>query len=115
MLGGGGVFQNAGLTIGILDQIPESVKTGWAETHAEKRKLDADFAATGIADLLKSKGRRWYAMSPARQEDGTHKVWLNPEDQENNNYGWFTIEDLRQWADGKGPCIGGRKAQRVGK
>jgi hypothetical protein len=32
-------------------------------------------------------------------------------DQQDNNYGYFTIDDLREWADGKGkiPIAKGKK------
>jgi hypothetical protein len=29
--------------------------------------------------------------------------WLNPSDQNNDNYGWYTVEDLMLWAVNNGP------------
>jgi hypothetical protein len=29
--------------------------------------------------------------------------WLNPSDQKINNYGWFTVEELEEWLENKGP------------
>jgi hypothetical protein len=31
--------------------------------------------------------------------------WLNPREQDIHNYGWFTVEELKQWAENKGPVM----------
>jgi hypothetical protein len=69
--------------------------------------------ATGIEEkvcaALKSDfgGKPFYALSPSwkNKQNTKHKVvfWLNPTDQQKNNYGWFTVEELEQWIEGKGP------------
>ena len=72
-------------------------------------------AATGIEEVLKKAGKRYYALSPrwAASIKGTKNgevetkygvvFWLNPCDQYKNNYGHFTVEELQQWAKGEGP------------
>jgi hypothetical protein len=34
-------------------------------------------------------------------------------EQGQNNYGWFTIDDLREWADGKGKIPIVKEAQKA--
>jgi hypothetical protein len=36
--------------------------------------------------------------------------FLNPMRQQENNFGWFTVEELEQWMEGKGPIPGKKKA-----
>jgi hypothetical protein len=61
----------------------------------------------------------WYALSPKwagffKNADGTvahptkHPVmyWLNPTNQEQNGFGWMTVEDLEEWMAGKGKIPG---------
>lgn len=107
-LGGGGVFENAGLNIVIASKIPQENIKKWEDGDAVYAKLYRDAEATGIEEKLNSAGKKFYALSPSRMLNGKkskHNVmfWLNPQDQRNVNYGWFTVEELEQWIDGKGP------------
>lgn len=101
-LGGGGILQNAGLCIAIASKIPQYITAEWREKDLEAKRLQEDVQATGIEEELKRAGKRWFALSP-RREGKKLVFWLNPFDQRDNNYGWFTIEDLRLWIAGKGP------------
>lgn len=114
-LGGGGVFQNSGLTIGIVGCIPtDSLQQLF---DGDKKIYEADQAAkeTGIEEHLKKSGKRWFALSPGsllkNTKDGDVKTaykimfWLNPMDQNLYNYGWFTVEQLKQWAKNEGPIM----------
>jgi hypothetical protein len=116
MLGGGGVFQNAGLVIAIADKIPEATKTMWKEEHEAKIALTAEFKATGIEEKLRAAGKRWFALSPSIFPNGFRNehhniservmlVFLNPQEQQKHNYGWFTIQELEQWANNEGPVF----------
>jgi len=127
-LGGGHVFQNAGLVIGIISAIPQRLKDQMHEAHVDSAKLKVASDNTGIKakiDALndayneKHKGdfrAAWdmpcgyYALSPAWLQDkskSAHPVhyWLNPREQKKNYYGWYTVEELEQWMEGKGPVI----------
>ncbi|MFA6407274.1 MAG: hypothetical protein WCV80_01030, partial [Candidatus Paceibacterota bacterium] len=56
-------------------------------------------------DELKKAGIGYFALSP-RWKDETKKeivFWLNPREQRENNYGWFSAADLKLWIKGKGP------------
>lgn len=115
-LGGGGVFDNPGLVIAFVDCFPSDAKEKMKKTDEDRIQLYQAAEDTGIekkiCENLKNQygGKPYYALSPswkgtAGRNDTKHKVifWLNPQDQQNNNYGWFTVEELEQWIEGKGP------------
>ena len=128
-LGGGGVFQNAGLIIGITSRVPTDQIKNYNDVCEDRRKLKAAAEATGIYDRVPA--RAYFALSPqwikkfeslagrdgekAPRDRSKHPVifWLNPYDQENNNSGYFTVEELDEWLEGKGPVPGGRRARRA--
>ncbi|HXD24180.1 MAG TPA: hypothetical protein VN613_12540 [Gemmatimonadaceae bacterium] len=113
-LGGGGIFQNAGLVIGIVSRLPAHVIKAWDKGDREHAKLKADAKATGIEERLKAAGKGFFALSPRRDSDGSLVFWLNPMEQRHNNFGWFTVADLDAWIRGEGPVpmtqrkVGGR-------
>ena len=115
-LGGGGVFQNAGLVLAIVSNIPadklEIMKAG----DIDKDNLTLAVQATGIEAKLTQAGKRFFALSPrmgllnSRVNNpepmvSKHPVcfFLNPMDQDSNNFGWFTVEDLEAWTRNEGP------------
>ena len=127
-LGGGGVFQNAGLCVGIINAIPEHLKEQMKAAHVDRDKLEKASVATGIKqkiDALNEAYRQkhkddfraawdmpcgYYALSPAwlhNDQKSAYPVtyWLNPREQQKNHYGWYTVEELEQWMEGKGPII----------
>lgn len=108
-------FSRPGLCLLIASRIPKVVAAHWLESDLDRKRLIAASEATGIEDRLQKAGRRYYALSPKwadavlvskRGKSKTeHPVvyWLNPMDQDVNNYGWFTVEELDKWVHGKGP------------
>lgn len=130
-LGGGGFLMNAGLCLAIIDAVPEKSLKVMKDADLDREKLLVAAEKTGIRKKIEeandfwrkmeevSSGRRvyssdkkwgYYALSPkwATKEERRktkHPVvfWLNPMDQEKNNYGWFTVEELQQWFEDKGP------------
>lgn len=102
-LGGGGVFKNAGLVIGVAPRFSEELRTSWLKADEEALKLKADAEATGIHARLKAANMRYFACSAKRQKDGSIKFWLNPEEQHKTNCGLYSVEELDQWIAGKGP------------
>ena len=100
--GGGGVFKNAGLCLAIASRLPKNITDAWYQADDDRNKLKAEVEATGIEALLKKAGCGYFALSPSREKDGTIRFWLNPMEQKRNNYGWYTLEDLKEWAQGKG-------------
>lgn len=116
-LGGGGVFQNAGLVMVIASKVPSESKAVMKEVDEDVLALKNADLATGIKEELKTAGKGYYALSPKwaneikSTKDGEIKTefnviyWLNPMNQSEYNYGWFTVEQLKQWAKNEGPCI----------
>jgi hypothetical protein len=130
-LGGGGVFQNAGLCLGIISHMPAAMLNAIKAKDEDTHKLALASEATGIKQKIdalnhqsKEKSGRgildapcgYFALSPAwlegRNKDTRYNVmyFLNPMRQQENNFGWFTVEELEQWMEGKGPIPGKKKA-----
>lgn len=111
--GGGGVFENPGLIIAVADRMTPEVIKVWHDFDKEQHAIKKEFAATGIEDLLKKAGKAYYALTPRRKEDGSLHFWLNPQEQNRVNYGWFTLEQLQLWAVDEGPIPKEKKPQLV--
>lgn len=109
-LGGSGPFQNAGLCIGITSLIPNEGKKTMAAADLDNIDLQEAADKTNIIARLKAAKCTFYACSPRWASEKERKstkysmvFWLNPIDQKDNNYGWFTVEELEQWIRGVGP------------
>jgi len=107
--GGSGPFMNAGLSIAIIDQLPAEIAKDMLNIDMIKINLDKAVKATGIEKKLDKAGLKYFALSPEWNDpespsDGI-KFWLNPSDQVNHNHGWYSVEQLEEWIDGKGPII----------
>lgn len=102
-------FGNGGLILAIKHRIPKSFTDKMEEEDKGYLSLKNDFEKCGIEKRLRKSSKEWFALSPKRflLNDKTSKydfmVWLNPQDQHLNNSGWFTVEELDEWIDGKGP------------
>lgn len=103
-LGGGGVFENAGLCIGIADKMPKDIFDMWYKVDKERNDVKVAFENTGIEKFLKDAGKKWFALSPS-MVNGQLKVWLNPYEQQKYNCGYFTIDELKLWAKDDGPIM----------
>lgn len=106
----GGKSQNlyrGGLFIGILDKIPETAKIDLYNSDRDWYNLTCDAKKTGIYQKLEKAGKKYYALSPAytNKNNTKYKVhfFLNPREQHLYNFGWFTVEELEDWAQNKGP------------
>lgn len=132
-LGGGHVFQNAGLVIGIINAIPQNLKDQMHEAHVDRKKLEDASYATGLKQKIdalneayakKNPGYLCYTpcgyltLSPAwlskdRKSDHPVQYWLNPLEQKKNDSGWYTVEELEQWMKGEGPVIEKAKEKKA--
>jgi len=125
--GGGQTFGNPGLCVGIVDAIPQEHLDALYESDKKYHGLIMESERIGIVqridelNRLYQEGKKWsimdapfgyYALSPKWFEGGTHNkrksqykvmYWLNPMNQNRVNYGYFTVEELEQWLQGKGP------------
>lgn len=110
------VFENPGLCLVIISQLDQEVLDSLRDKHLESERLKAASDATGIHERLRAAGmgqyqdRGYFACSPKwvsdrLKQETKHPVmyWLNPYDQQNNNFGWYTVEQLDEWIAGKGP------------
>ena len=104
MLHGGGPFRNAGLCILIKSLVPEDFSIDMYEADNAYYKLRRAAEEIGIAKRLKEAGKNYFALSPKWKDDTQTEVifWLNPMEQDKNNYGWFTVKDLEDWIKGVG-------------
>lgn len=102
------MFGNGGLVILHIDRIPAaSAEVLWLADQ-EQDRLWKESEKTGIRRRLKEAGKGYFACSPAwlgagRKSAWKVMYWLNPIHQDENNYGWFTVEELDQWICGTGP------------
>lgn len=59
-----------------------------------------------VKKFLKKKKKDWFFLGdPKKFDDGTWHFWLNPCEQNIYESGWYTLEELKQWGDEKGPII----------
>jgi len=104
-LGGGGVFVNAGLVIGISSRLDPMVIAAWEKADRNAWEIKQEVKKTGIEDRLRMAKRSYFALSPSHDKDGTLMFWLNPCDQHLHNSGYFTVKDLDAWIVGMGPVM----------
>jgi YHS domain-containing protein len=100
----------SGLNFVYLDKLPEFKIKEFDEDIDDNIRLKAESEKTGIHDKLNAAGKKYFACSPRWSSkfsdiDTKYPVvyWLNPYEQDTNNFGWFTVEDLELWIEGKGP------------
>lgn len=102
----------SGLTILIVSKVPKNVKDLMRDTDKKSEKIITEFEKTRIENTLKKAGKKYFALSPSSIDDEQKKqkgtkynilCWLNPSNQHENNFGWYTIEELEMWANDGGP------------
>ncbi|MDO8407687.1 MAG: hypothetical protein Q7S95_00410 [bacterium] len=119
LAGGGNPFSNRGLYLTIRSRVPEDTLQQMKEADEGYLNLmdavERVEAETGLKEKLKTTGKRYFALSPCwaasitSTKDGEMKTvhpvvfFLNPMEQQQNNFGWYTVEQLLEWAEGKGP------------
>lgn len=115
----GAFHLGGGLIFCIASKVPEEDKKNMYAADLDHKELLKESAAIGIEEELKKAGKGFMALTPRWAKQGfhgstndkdattTYKVsyWLNPMDQERNNWGWVTVEELKLWAEGKGPLV----------
>ena len=104
-VGASGPFKNGGLIIAIASRLPAEFVQEMADADLNTIELQKAAARTGVHRLLKEADLRYFALSPrwADESKTDVKFWLNPMDQANNNYGWYSVKDLEDWCEGRGP------------
>ena len=114
-VGGSGPFQNGGLVIAIASRVPQGLRDDMAAVDLDRIALQKAAHATGIYQKLKGAGKSYYALSPRWKDEAKSgvKFWLNPQEQNIYNYGWYGVEELEQWAKGTGPIVKKAKTAKV--
>lgn len=122
-------YSRGGLAIARASQVPQDWRRRYDELIAERAEVARLAEATGIvarialANAQTSCGRLGYfALTPVRpmfERATAHPVMflLNPRQQKENAFGYYTVEDLDLWIEGKGPVVEnsrGAKARWVG-
>jgi hypothetical protein len=103
--GRSGPFQNGGLVIAIASRLPEWFKKEFADGDNDHIELERAAADTGIYEKLEAAGKKFFALSPRWKDKEKKEVvfWLNPYDQQDNNFGWYEVSDLIAWTKNEGP------------
>lgn len=118
-------FGGSGLFFGIASTYSSEEERVLIADQQAYREMWKRIDKTKILEKLKNAGCKYFACSPkqiqfksvANEEKYEKSVeerqknsklpdimfWLNPMDQQKNNYGWYTVEELEQWTRGEGP------------
>ena len=107
-IGGGNPFGGHGLVLAIASKVPADKAQYMYDCEHETWRLNEYMKQTGIEDKLKSAGCGFHALRPAafkNKDTGAEEIrfFLNPMQQRDNNYGWFSLAELEAWARGEGP------------
>lgn len=54
---------------------------------------------------LQDQGKEWHSLERWQWMEGSIKFWLNPNEQDIYNSGWFSIDDLIAWSHNTGPVM----------
>ena len=100
-------LKSSGLNFFITSRIPEDIVKKIYTQDEDRYNLIEAANKTGIYQVLEDAGKRYFALSPRWKDDKKKSVifWLNPMEQDKYNYGWFTVNDLKDWAENKGKII----------
>lgn len=107
-------LETSGLSFIIFSLLPyEIVGKGISKAKKEQDAQRLFDASKAVKLLLKNKEAfdkehkdstdnpfRYFALSPRLDEDGKLIMWLNPYHQQHLSSGWFSEEDIQEWATG---------------
>ncbi len=110
-------FKRKALSLVMNERLDEEVKTQVREQDEAFLRLHQTADASGIEQTLTDAGKKWYALSPAwRDEEGSDLLFfLNPSEQKAYAHGWFTLDELKQWADNRGPVVDNNAIEKTVK
>jgi len=116
---GNNPFDRGGLNLLIVSKLPADINAHITQSHIEDDALQAADIACGIRKKLQEAGKRFNALSPRLQADGTLLYWLNPSNISEKypfhklvpepQCGWYTVKDLEDWIAGNGPVVTPKK------
>jgi len=105
LLGSG--FLIGGFHLILINKFPADANAEWIERDRKNKRLKKAWAKSGVEELLRKAGKEWFSLGGRviESDDGELRTWLNPQAQHIHNYGWFTFDELRQWARNEGPVM----------
>lgn len=100
-------FFHGGMSLVIASRLSDEGKAAVLAQDTDHKELMDAAQATGIEEILKAAGRGYFALGPGWFDDQKDEVifFLNPRDQRNYDHGWFTVQELKDWAAGKGTVL----------
>ncbi|MFA6097427.1 MAG: hypothetical protein WC788_07420 [Candidatus Paceibacterota bacterium] len=103
--GGSEFLMAPGLIIAIASRVPEEIKKKMYDADMSEARLEEAVKKEGASEKLAAAGKLYFGLSPRWKDDSEKEVlyWLNQYDQDNDNFGLFTLQDLLDWTKGKGP------------
>jgi len=108
-------FMRKPLSLVLVDSVSLELRQAVREQDEAHLRLYQALEATGIEARLKEAGRNWYGFRPMwRSGEGSDLlVFLNPAEQGKYEFGWFTIDELQQWAEDRGPVLKDERLHRA--
>lgn len=97
-----------------LSKVPEEVAAKCLSDDLAYNRLLEAAEATGIAQRLTSANLGWYALSPEWDRNASApsvRFFLNPKGQDKYTGGWYTVDELDAWIQGKGPVVDSQSVQ----
>ena len=85
--------------------IPKSWADKVYENDKENYETWKEAYETGIYKELKEADKKFFALSPNKDDKGNLIFWLNPQEQDKYNFGWVTLQDLKDWIQNKGKIV----------
>lgn len=122
-MGSNNPFGGSGLAVFIVSRLPKNFTDRMKEADEDRIRLHEAAEKTGIRQKIDARNVKikkasggwrtpysYFALSP-RWAEGENKkktkypviFWLNPQEQQHVNFGWYTVEDLELWLQNKGP------------
>lgn len=97
----------AGLGIEELEQLRDAVNQRLLHLRYSNRHTLPELLRMleEIKIVLNDQGKSWRSLERWQWMDGQIRFWLNPTDQVQYQSGWYTIDELMQWARNYGPVL----------
>ena len=98
-------FGRGGLRVLIYSKIPKELFELADKQSKEYKYLYDRVSRSGIEKYLAEHGKKYYALIPRINDNDELEFFLNPEEQDKYDSGWFSIQELKDWCKGKGPIV----------
>lgn len=109
---------SSGLSLIVASKIPENVRESVVTSDIDHGNLLKAAKDSKIEQILEKSGKKYFALSPKWRDffkdpkfesDYPVVFWLNPYEQHKYSFGWYTVEELKQWANDVGPVVEKKK------